>query len=60
MSLVRIDESAAAPEAGGPAPDRIVSGSPAFETWATYESADGRYHARLWRATPGNRRSSYT
>ena len=60
MKLFQIDETAAMPEPGAPAPDRIVSGSPAFETWATYESADGRYHAGLWRATPGKWRISYT
>jgi uncharacterized cupin superfamily protein len=60
MSLCPIDEAGALPEPGAPAPDRIIGGSPAFETWATYQSADGKYHAGLWRATPGAWRIAYT
>jgi uncharacterized cupin superfamily protein len=48
-----IDETQGEPERGAPAPDRLVSGSPKFETWSTYESADGKCFTGLWRATPG-------
>jgi uncharacterized cupin superfamily protein len=60
MTLHLIDETLGEPERGQPAPDRLVSGSPAFETWSTYESADGKYFAGLWRATPGCWRIVYT
>lgn len=60
MALHVIDEALGEPELGAPAPDRVISGSPAFETWSTYESADGKYCAGLWRATPGSWRIVYT
>ncbi|MDQ0394629.1 cupin domain-containing protein [Labrys monachus] len=41
------------PEAGGPAPERLQAGNPAFRTWNSYESADGRTFAGIWEATPG-------
>jgi uncharacterized cupin superfamily protein len=55
-----IEESSGEPERGAPDPDRLISGSPAFETWSTYESADGKYFTGLWRATPGKWRIVYT
>ena len=55
-----ISEILAGPERGRPAPDRVIHGTPAFETWSTYESADGRYFTGLWRATPGKWRIFYT
>jgi uncharacterized protein len=60
MTLHTIDETLSEPERGAPAPDRLLSGSPEFETWSTYESADGQYFAGLWRATPGCWRIVYT
>jgi len=60
MALRVIDELSAEPESGAPAADRLISGSPTFETWSTYESADGKYFAGLWRATPGSWRIVYT
>lgn len=60
MSLHRIDEGGAAAEEGAPPADRILAGDPRFTTWSTYESADGRSFAGLWRATPGAWRIRYT
>jgi uncharacterized cupin superfamily protein len=60
MTLHLIDETKGEPERGVPAPDRLVSGSPEFETWSSYESADGKYLTGLWRATPGCWRIAYT
>ena len=60
MHLHVIDETLGEPERGVPEPDRLLEGSPTFETWSTYESADGKYFAGLWRATPGSWRISYT
>ena len=55
-----IDEPLGEPERGAPASDRLVSGLPQFETWSSYESADGKYFIGLWRATPGSWRIVYT
>ena len=55
-----IDETLGEPERGTPAPERLISGAPEFETWSTYESADGKYFTGLWRATPGKWRIVYT
>lgn len=60
MRLHAIDETRGEPERGAPLPERVINGSPAFETWSTYESADGKYFAGLWRATEGSWRIVYT
>jgi uncharacterized cupin superfamily protein len=61
MTMLRIiNETLGEPERGGPASDRLISGSPEFETRSTYESADGKYFTGLWRATPGAWRIVYT
>ena len=60
MHLHAIDETSGAPERSAPPPERVIEGSPAFETWSTYESADGKYFVGLWRATPGAWRIVYT
>jgi uncharacterized protein len=60
MTLHLIDETKREPERGAPASDRLISGTPEFETWSTYESADGKYFTGLWRATPGAWRIVYT
>ena len=49
----------AIPETGAPAPDRLLSGSPVFTTWNSYESANGKRFAGLWRSTPGAWRITY-
>ena len=60
MTLYVIDETRGEPERGAPAPDRLVSGSPRFETWFTYESAAGKCFTGRWRSTPGCWRIRYT
>ncbi|MFZ1815771.1 MAG: cupin domain-containing protein [Rhizobiaceae bacterium] len=44
-------------ELGGPAADRIVTGSPQFRTWSV-EERDGLY-AGVWESTPGSWRIQY-
>ena len=56
--FLTIDVSAAEPEAGAPAQDRVVSGSPTFRTW-NVEEAEGGLYAGIWEATPGAWRISY-
>ncbi|WP_312793828.1 cupin domain-containing protein [Tianweitania sp.] len=46
------------PEAGAPAPDRIISGQPTFRTWNAEETAEGLC-AGIWEATPGKWRIVY-
>jgi uncharacterized cupin superfamily protein len=46
------------PEAGAPAPDRVISGKPEFRTWNVEEREDGLY-AGIWEATPGKWRIEY-
>ena len=46
------------PEAGAPAPDRLVSGNPRFLTWNAEEREGGLY-AGVWEATPGKWRIVY-
>lgn len=45
-------------EAGGPAPDRVISGDPKFRTWNIEEQPGGLY-AGVWEATPGKWRIAY-
>ncbi len=59
MTLHLIDETVRKPEPGAPAPERLISGTPRFETWSTYESTDGKSFAGLWRSTPGAWRIIY-
>jgi uncharacterized cupin superfamily protein len=56
MPLTSIKPSGPA-EIGGPAPDRLVSGTPVFTTWNLYE-ADGLY-CGIWESTPGKWRIAY-
>ncbi|RWM06290.1 MAG: cupin domain-containing protein [Mesorhizobium sp.] len=46
------------PEAGAPAPDRVISGDPKFCTW-NVEERDGGLYAGVWEATPGKWRIVY-
>lgn len=57
--LVPMGVSTVAPEEGGPAPDRLISGNPHFRTW-NVEEADGGLYAGIWEATPGKWRIEYT
>jgi len=45
------------PEAGGPDPDRLISGDPQFRTWSI-EEREGLY-CGIWESTPGKWRISY-
>lgn len=45
------------PKHGLPAPERLIAGSPEFDTWAMDESRDGQVRSGVWRATPGLTRS---
>jgi len=46
------DLTAVTPENGAPAPDRLISGAPAFRTWNIDERPGGLY-AGVWESTPG-------
>lgn len=52
------DLSAIEPEAGAPAPDRLLEGDPRFLTWNLDEAGDGLY-AGVWQSTPGTWRVVY-
>jgi uncharacterized cupin superfamily protein len=45
-------------EQGGPAPERLVSGSPVHRTWSV-EEAEGGLYAGIWESTPGKWRVEY-
>lgn len=47
-----------APEAGAPAPDRLISGDPRFMTW-NIEEREGGLYAGVWESTPGKWRIRY-
>jgi uncharacterized protein len=47
------------PEAGAPAPDRLISGDPHFLTW-DMEAQPGDLYAGVWQSTPGKWRIEYT
>lgn len=47
-------------EISEPAPDRVVSGAPRFESWQVEEAEDGRLFAGRWTSTPGAWRVHYT
>ena len=53
-----IDISGIEPEAGAPAPDRLIFGDPRFRTWNIEELAGGLY-AGVWESTPGKWRIQY-
>jgi uncharacterized cupin superfamily protein len=52
MRALGFDLSTVTPEAGAPAPDRLIAGEPVFTTW-NLEEAEGGLYAGVWRATPG-------
>ena len=57
-NFLTIDTKAVEPEAGEPAADRLISGSPQFRTWNAEEAAGGLY-AGIWESTPGKWRIVY-
>jgi uncharacterized cupin superfamily protein len=56
-AFLAVNTESVEPEAGAPAPDRVISGDPKFRTW-NVEDRDGLY-AGIWEATPGKWRISY-
>ena len=57
-TYLRLEIDGVEPEMGAPAPDRLVSGAPAFRTW-NLDEADGGLYAGVWEATPGKWRIVY-
>ncbi|UVC12268.1 cupin domain-containing protein (plasmid) [Rhizobium sp. TH2] len=47
-----------APRESKPVPERLISGDPAFKTWAQDVARDGLVHTGIWEATPGVTRSN--
>ena len=56
--VLTIDTAGIEPEAGAPAPDRLIAGDPKFRTW-NVEERDGVLYAGIWEATPGKWRIEY-
>jgi len=57
-NLIALDPAPAfAPKQALPPPERLISGSPSFRTWAQDESRDGKVLTGVWEATPGETRS---
>jgi uncharacterized cupin superfamily protein len=56
--FLSIDTDTIEPEEGGPSPDRILAGTPAFRTWNAEETEAGIY-AGVWESTPGKWRIAY-
>lgn len=57
-AFLAINVDSVEPEAGAPAPDRVLSGDPKFRTW-NVEERDGGLYAGVWEATPGKWRIVY-
>lgn len=59
MSLLKtIDPAPAfAPRESAPLPERLISGTPAFRTWAQDDSKGESVRTGVWEATPGVTRS---
>jgi uncharacterized protein len=55
---IAFDPARVPPEAGAPAPGRLISGDPQFLTW-NLEEAEGGIYAGIWQATPGKWRVVY-
>lgn len=56
--LIALDPAPAfAPKEALPLPERLISGSPSFRTWAQDESRDGKVLTGVREATPGETRS---
>lgn len=59
MSLLKtIDPNPTSePRHSTPAPERLVSGTPSFKTWAQDSSKDDKVDTGVWEATPGETHS---
>lgn len=56
--LITIDpDNLPQPKFATPAPERLISGSPEFTTWAFDEAKGGRVKTGIWQATPGETHS---
>jgi uncharacterized cupin superfamily protein len=55
--VLRLDDSAVAPETGAPAPDLLIAGDPRHRTW-NHEDFEG-LSAGTWESTPGKWRVEY-
>ncbi|NSY41219.1 cupin domain-containing protein [Leisingera sp. ANG59] len=55
MSLLQTIETnpSFAPKEALPLPERLISGNPAFKTWAQDASKDDKVLTGVWEATPG-------
>jgi len=57
-NLIAIDPAPGfAPKEALPLPERLISGSPAFRTWAQDASRGGTVLTGVWEATPGETHS---
>jgi len=57
-AFLAVNTNTLEPEAGAPAPDRVISGAPKFRTW-NVEERDGGLYAGIWESTPGKWRIVY-
>lgn len=59
MSLLKTIETnpSFAPRESSPLPERLISGNPAFKTWAQDVARGAMIHTGVWEATPGETRS---
>lgn len=59
MSLLKTIETnpSFAPRESSPLPERLISGNPAFKTWAQDVARGEMIHTGVWEATPGETRS---
>lgn len=58
-NFIAIDTKALTPEYDGPAPEKIIEGSPKFTTWLAETRDDERQYTGVWQSTPGKWRISY-
>lgn len=57
--LVQFDIRERTGEAGAPAPEKILAGSPTNRSWNLYTSADEKFYAGIWESEPGKWQISY-
>lgn len=59
MSLLKTIETTPsfAPRESNPLPERLISGNPAFKTWAQDVARGEMIHTGVWEATPGETHS---
>lgn len=57
-TFLTFDLAGVAVEAGAPAPEKVISGTPQFRTW-NIDEAEGGIYSGIWEATPGKWHVSY-